>query len=391
MRRLLTAAILLSGALPLSAADPDSNRQPNRFAIVYNHGYASDNLPTDKEQFESLVMSIKDAHFNVILCQYEPWRAEICKKHDVAIFVDLLAPKHHVYKSPDEAKKLCENLKGSDAVYGYHLWSDNISDATLAGRARDVASVQRWDPTHPAYVGTTNMNRVNRVEGMDLFGYYDFHWKRGGHWDHLNKAMAVARGKKIGFLRYDDAVSGLVGKGNANRVGYTFATSVPFGLKGYIYHYAGGVTDKETFALDAVGEDLKKVNARFAAVGDEIMKIGLPSAVYSTPITRSAKNDPVPAAVPGGLKEVPKDHWFRIAGGEVLVGQFADAEKRDVLVLACHNPYESQDVKLELPGGAKTAELFDRAARKWVPLKPDGKTFGFAVEDYGVELVRFTR
>ncbi len=390
MRHLLAASILFAATAPTHA--DDTKRQPKPFAIIYNHGYAGDNLPTDKDEFEALVKSAKSAHFNVILCQYEPWRAEICKKHGMLIFVDLLTPKHHVYKAPDDAKELCESLKDNDVVYGYHLWSDNITDATLAGRTRDVKNVHEWDPNHTAYIGTTNMNRINRVEGMDIFGYYDFHWKRGGHWNHLSKAMATAQAKKIGFLRYDDATSGVVGKGNVNRVGYTFATSVPFGLKGIFYHYAGGVTDKKTFALDALGEDLKKVNTRFAAVGGELMKIGVPSAVFSTPITKNEKNDPVtPAAVPAGLNAIPKDHWFQITSGEVLVGTFADEKKRDVLVFACHNPYESQDVKLFIDAGVKDVEFFDRTAKKWVTLKLGNKTTAFKVEDHGVELVRVTR
>jgi hypothetical protein len=376
-------------AFDRSSPADDKPRQSSAFAIVYNHGYGGDHLPADKGDFEKLVESAKSAHFNVILGQYEPWRADICKKHGLRLFVDLTSPAHHVYKAPDVAKKLCEGLKDNDTVYGYHLWSDNITDATVAGRTRDAKNVREGDPTHPVYIGTTNMNRIGRVEGFDLFGYYDFHWKRGGHWEHLTKAMALAQVRKTGFLRYDDAVSGVVGKGNPNRVGYTFATSVPFGLKGYVYHYAGGIIDKKTFALDAVGEDLKKVNARFAAVGDELMKIGLPTAVFSTAITKAAKNDPVPSAIPGGLKEIPKDHWFGIATGEVLVGQFADPEKRDVLVFANHNPYESQDVKLTFAAKPKAVELFDRATKKWVPLKPEA--VAFKVEDHGVELVRVTR
>ncbi|MFM8272970.1 MAG: hypothetical protein ACKODX_11630 [Gemmata sp.] len=390
--RLALAPLAFLVAAPVLAADaPEAKRQPKRFAIVYNHGYAGDNLPTDKEQFELLVKSARSAHFNVILCQYEPWRAEICKKHDMQIFVDLLVPAHHVYKAPDAARKLCESLRDSDVIYGYHCWSDNITDATFAGRTRDVKSVHEWDPNHAAYVGTTYMNRINRVEGADLFGYYDFHWKRGGHWDHLNKALATAQAKKVGFLRYDDATSGIVGKGNPNRVGYTFATSVPFGLKGVFYHFAGNITDPKSFALTTLGEDLKKVNERFAAVGDELMKIGVPTAVYSTAITKTAKNEPTPAAVPGGLKEVPKDNWFQITSGEGLVGTFADAERRDVLVFANHNPYESQEVKLAFAAAPRSAEVFDRGAKKWVPLKVDGKTAGLKVEDHGVELVRVTR
>lgn len=360
-----------------------------RFAIVYNRGYAGDYLPADEEEFEKLVKAVKAAHFNVILGQYEPWRAAVCKKHEVQLFVDLLAPAHHVYKTPEETKKLLVGLRGDPVIYGYHLWSDNITDATVPGRTRDVKNVHEWDPTHPAYVGTTNMNRVNRVEGYDLFGYYDFHWKRGGHWQHLTKAFATAEGRKLGFLRYDDPAAGLVGKGNPNRVGYTFATSVPFGLKGIIYHHSGDAVDQKTFTLTPLGDDLKKVNERFITVGDEVMKIGVPSAVYSTPVTKTAKNDSVEEQVPEGLTVVPADHWFRITAGEVLVGQFADAEKRDVLVFACHNPYESQRVKLVAE--AKEFEVFNGVSGKWARLRPNGNTVAFEVRDFGVTLVRITR
>jgi hypothetical protein len=47
------------------------------------------------------------------------------------------------------------------------------------------------------------MSRVNRVEDLDLLGYYDFHWKRGGHWAHLSKAWRVAKaGLSHFFSRY---------------------------------------------------------------------------------------------------------------------------------------------------------------------------------------------
>jgi hypothetical protein len=108
-------------------------------------------------------------------------------------------------------------------------------------------------------------------------------------------------------------------------------------------------------------------------------------------VTRNERNEAVAAATPGGLAGVPNDHWFRVARGEVLVGQFSDQRGRDVLAFACHNPYESQDVKLAFAAEPKGVEYFDRAARKWVPLKPDGKAVAFKAEDYGVELVRVSR
>ncbi len=383
---LFTAVIIVSAA---SAQENKEKRHPKRFAIIFNKGYAGDHLPKDPGEFEKLVKTVKDAHFNVILCAYDEKRGAICKKHDVQIFVDLLVGEHHVYKNTDACKKLCEGLRNDPTIYGYHLWSDNIA-GTAAGRTRDVKNVQDWDPTHPAYVGSYNLSKMSGVQGMDLFGYYDFHWTRGGHWKHLNTAFNLTKARQVGFLRYDDAKPGAVGKGNPNRAGYTVATSIPFGLKGYMYHYAGGVVDAH-LQLDALGKDVQKVNAKFASVGAELMKLGHPTAVYSTPITTDAKNQKLPAAaIPGGLPAVPKDAAFEVKAGEVLIGVCQDGAKRDVLILACHNPYQSQEVTLQFKS-AKKAEFYDRAKGVWKALPIVDRQARVVVEDYAAELVRIER
>jgi hypothetical protein len=294
-----------------------------------------------------------------------------------------------VYKGVDACQKLLESLRKSPTIYGYHLWSDNIA-GTAPGRTRDVKNVQAWDPTHPAYVGSYRLSKMSGVQGQDLFGYYDFHWTRGGHWQYLSRAFAIAKDRQVPFLRYDDAKPGIVGKGNPNRAGYTIATSIPFGLKGYMYHYAGGVVDKN-LELDALGKDVQKVNARFAAVGPELMKLSEPSDVFSTPITKDAKNDPLPKpGIPGGIAAIPEKSWFQVTAGEVLIGICKDSAKRDVLIFACHNPYESQNVSLKLTG-AKKAEVFDRAKNEWRDLALADGQGRFTVEDYAVELVRVVR
>ena len=388
---LAICALCFASSLETSAGEDRDRRKPKHFAIIYNMGYAGDRLPSDADQFEKLVKAVKEAHFNVILCAYDPQRAEICKKHDVQIFVDLLVEKHHVYKNVEACKKLCESLRGNPTVYGYHLWSDNIGK-TSEGRSRDVKNVQEWDGTHPAYIGSYRMSKVNSVQGMDAFGYYDFHWARGGHWGHLNQAFGVTKARQVPFLRYDAASPGIVGQGNPNRAGYTIATSIPFGLKGYMYHYAGGVVNPATGQLDALGKDLQKVNEKFATVGAELMKLGHPTAVYSTLITTDEKNRPTPAAaLPGGLAAIPEQSWFKVTAGEVLIGVCRDAAKRDVLILACHNPYQNQDVTLKLQEGAKKVEFFERSKGAWQALPLANGQTRFTVEDYGVALVRVER
>ena len=210
-------------------------RRPKSFAIIFNYGYGSDQFPKDIEAFEKVAQVAKSANFNVLLCKYDSARAQVCKKLGLKIMVDLLVNDHHVYKNVESAKKLCESLRGNEVVFGYHLWSDNIG-STYSGRSRDVRNVQSWDDSHPCYVGSYRMSRVSRVENLDLLGYYDFHWKRGGHWGNLTKASRSATSKNARFFRYCEACPGRIGVGNYNRALYTISTSVAFGLKGYLFH-----------------------------------------------------------------------------------------------------------------------------------------------------------
>lgn len=369
-------AVLAFAATPVMSQHPESDplavqgRLPTRFGIIFNMGYGGDHLPKDVKAFGKLIQGIKRAHFNVVLCEWTPARARICKKHDVEIMVDLLTPPHHIYKNVEGAEALCRRLEKVPGIYAYHLWSDNIGN-TYPGRSRDVKSVRSWDGKHPVYVGSYRMSRVNRVVGLDLLGYYDFHWKRAGHWGNLAKASRVAKGKDARFLRYCAASPGQIGKGNKYRVAYTIATSIPFGLKGFMYHYAGGVVDTKTGKLDTLGEDLRTVHANFAAIGAELMRLGNPEAVFSTPVTRTSKDKPVdgPAAIPSGLAGIPSGHWFQIDEGEVLVGSFGDKSGARTLALASHNAYQPQTVVLRLDSTATTASHFDSKRGKWRPLK----------------------
>ena len=368
-------------------------RRAKTFAIIFNYGYAGDHFPQDKAAFEKVIQSARQADFNVILCKYDPWRAEICKKHGMKIMVDLLASEHHVYKNVDATKKLCESLRRSDVIYGYHLWSDNIGN-TYPGRSRDVKNVQSWDGTHPAYVGSYRMSRVSRVENLDLLGYYDFHWKRGGHWGHLAKASRSAKAKDAGFLRYCDAAPGRIGAGNYNRALYTVSTSIVFGLKGYMFHYGGGVINKTTGQLDALGKDLQKLNAHVAPLGPELLKLRSPTAIYSTPTTKTAKDRPTgqpQPTVPAGFQGVPADLWVQVESGEALFGMFQDRQQRDALVLANHNAYQPQDMKLSFKKPIKSVSLFSRDQGKWQPLKITDGSVSFQIAPAGLQLLRIEK
>jgi len=390
---LLLAALAATGTTKAGdGASEKPRRRPNEFAIIYNMGYAGDYLPSDPDDFEKLILACKKAHYNTVLCKYTDRRAEICRKYGVKIMVDLLVGDHHVYKNLDGARALCRSLRDSDVVYAYHLWSDRVG-GTIAGRNRDINNVHQWDPNHAAYAGDYHARAIGSLENPDIIGYYDFHWKRLGHFRHLHRAWAAARKTKAPFLKYVDAAPGRIGVGNYNRVLYTISTSIAFGLKGYTYHYVGDI-DTNTWQWKAVGEDLDRVNTAVAPLGPELMKIGLPTAVYSTPITRTAKDRPTDSttpSVPPEFKPIPEDHWVEVAKGEAIMGVFRDDEGRDALFLANHNCYQTQTIELKFNVPVKSVSRFDRQRTEWVELDKSDAGTRFDVPPAAGELVRVMR
>jgi len=390
----MSAALVFSSCVVISATtalaqepakDPGHDqRKPKIFAIIFNMGYAGNNLPQDKAEFEKLAIACKEAHYNVLLCKYEDWREEICRKHGLKIMVDLLVGENHVYKNVAGAQALCEKLKGNDIVYAYHLWSDRMP---VQGRNRDIANVHQWDPTHATYVGSYRMGGNHGLVNPDIHGYYDFHWKRGHLWTDLFGAWDVCKKKDCSFLIYMQSDPGLVGRGNYNRLAYTNSVSIAFGLKGMLYHYRHG-TYAGNGQWDGLGQDLAKANGDVAPLGPELMKIGNPTDIYSTPITIDAKNRyPQAAAVPGGFKPVPEDFWAKFEGGEMVVGVFKDDQGRDALVLANHNAYIPQTVKIKLKDAGKMIELFDRETKAWKSLTPTDGVVSFEITPGSFQLV----
>jgi hypothetical protein len=389
---LLTAALTATAAEGAEGNSNKSKRQPTEFAIIFNMGYAGDHLPQDPVEFEKLIVACKAAHFNVVLGKYTDGRAEICRQHDMKIMVDLLVDDHHVYRNPDGARSLCESLRDSDVVYAYHLWSDRVG-GTVAGRNRDINNVHQWDPNHPTYVGDYHGRAIGLLENPDLIGYYDFHWKRLGHFRHLQRAWEAAQKTNAPWLKYADGAPGKIGAGNYNRVLYTITTSLAFGLKGYTYHYAGGI-DTNTWTWQTLGEDLKRVNAEVAPLGPELMKIGIPMAVYSTPITKTAKDRPTGSdtpVVPPEFTPVPEDHWVSVTRGEAIMGVFQDDQGRDVLLLANHNCYQPQSMDMTFNAGIKSVSRFDRKRAEWVDPNRSGAGFRFNIPPAAAELIRVVR
>jgi hypothetical protein len=373
--------------------------RPGRFALVFSFGYGGDLMPKDDAAFDKLLGEIKKAGFNTIHCTYTEKRLDRCRKHDMQMMVDLLADEHHVYKSPEKAKAVCEKLKGDAAVWGYNVWND-VYRKTTPGRIRDLESVRAWDPTHPAYTGTYRTDGMRGLTNPDIFGYYDFHWKRGldQHFPHLLAYHGWAKEKDAWFYSWLAVGSGIPGKGNFNRSLWSANTAIACGQKGILWFLATDLINKDTLAWTETGNDIARVNRTIAPLAAELTQFGNPVAIYSTTVTKTPNNDPLAGdpkeRLPVGLEKnaFPASCWIQPVRGEFLAGQFRHPEKRQAAYayVANHNAYAEQDVALRLMN-LKKASRFDRATGQWETLKAEGDLVAFRLPPAGAELLRFEK
>jgi len=178
---------------------------------------------------------------------------------------------------------------------------------------------------------------------------------------------------------------------NYNLNSYTLNTSIPFGLKVCIW-FIGGPFDKEGnidpkhrfYHLVRIGKERK-------ALYPDLMKIGRPTAVYSTPTVKSESNKDKKKDVPWRLPPFPKEHWLQVRKGEALLGFFKYPSGDDAVYIANHNAYAPQEMTLVLTKKADAkavVELLDRKTGKWRRLESKDAAVSFPLGAAGGELLR---
>ena len=192
----------------------------------------------------------------------------------------------------------------------------------------------------------------------------------GQHLPHLLAYSNWAKERDAWFYTWLSATSGLPGKGNFNRSLYSANTGIACGLKGFFWFLGDDLMNKKTLEWTEGGHDIIKVQAEIAPLRKELAKLGLPTAIYSTPITKTLNNDAVPDTkkdvYPPGLDghAFPKDFWLRPMSGEFMLGVCKDDQKRECVYIANHNAYAEQKVAIKLDRKGSVS-MFHRRDGRW--------------------------
>ncbi|MCE9547699.1 MAG: hypothetical protein K8T25_19690 [Planctomycetia bacterium] len=393
------AGVILS-SVPCHAQTPEELAKqrapkPKEFGNVFSYGYAGDQMPKEPEKFDELLQKMKKLGFNVVHCTYTPERVAACQKNGVQMMVDLLSVEdHHIYRSADKAKAVCEKLRGNPAVWGYNIWNDPIGKM-YAGRVRDINNVRTWDPTHPAYCGDGNGTfHVKNLSNADILGYYDFHWQRGlgKNLANLQTLLGHSRNFNANYYTWLAAGAGSPGDQNVRRTLWSVNSGLACGLKGILWFLATPIIDPKTLAPGPLEPDFIKINAQLMPLSAEIIAIGLPTAVYGSNVTKTLDDQPLPdgktTMTAPGLTAVPADFWAQPTHGDVILGVFKNPAGQDALFVSNYNAYAPQQVTLKLSKLVK-ASMFSRKEGKYLPLEVKDHAISFPLEGGAGELIRF--
>jgi len=156
-----------------------------------------------------------------------------------------------------------------------------------------------------------------------------------------------------------------------------------------IMWFIGGPTGRDARQWDD-NHDLVRIAAQLRHLYRELMRIGLPYAIYSTPVTRTHDDKPLEApAVPRWSKPFPPDFPVQPVLGEAMFGFYHDDDRRAAFYVANHNAYAPQRMALEVgSAGRQVIQRLDRATGEWVELDSSDGRVSFELGPAAGELFR---
>ena len=119
------------------------------------------------------------------------------------------------------------------------------------------------------------------------------------------------------------------------------------------------------------------------------MKIGIPTAIYSTNVTRTHDNQPVdPPTVPRWFTGFPAKYPVQPVRGEAMFGFFQYEDGTDAVFVANHNAYAPQEMAVRFTRDADyRVEMLDRKSGQWKELEVKDDTVTFELGPGGGELL----
>jgi hypothetical protein len=261
------------------------------------------------------------------------------------------------------------------------LWYDGGCGAWLNP---ELERFREWDPTHPTFVGSKYCGGIEELTNAPgVLAWEDLDWHNPGETHHFADMMNMhRRTRELGSLPGRWIVSAGMEKDR-----FTLHQSIAAGLKCVMW-FLGGPWDRQKQEFVST-HHFVPLSLEIAPLYSDLMQIGRPVAVYSTPTTRTPANDPKEAGVPAALDPVPRDWWLQVESGEALLGFYRYPDGREAVYAANHNAFAPQKLTCRFTAAPHPpVERYDSKNRRWIPIPIRDRAFAVKIAPGGGTLLR---
>jgi hypothetical protein len=185
------------------------------------------------------------------------------------------------------------------------------------------------------------------------------------------------------------ATPGKEGDERVSRSLWSANIAMAFGCKTFLWFLGQDIMDKKTLTVKPGANDFAAIHEEIMPLKREIMKIGIPTAVYSTTITRDMYDKPVAGNPPApGMQLFPETFTVKPLSGEFIAGVFDEKPGSVMLFVANYNACARQSVKLKFTSTG-SVHIYDRGESLWWKLQMSEGVVEFPLAPGAGELLRF--
>jgi len=337
--------------------------------------------PKDPKLMNEMAQFIVASGFNS--CEGGVENLDVCRAHGIKV----------VLPSDDATYKLAPKLKDDAAVFGYFV-SDRKKSAAFPGFAATASKWEQVDPNHPTifinYAVWNEFTRFNAEVKPMLLNFYHYHWDSRRYPDRYFIFLTMFR--ELGLKHGIPVMQCVASNDGAPRVRQTIFTSLAYGVQGFqfwppwIFNYAhdgkGNATLKDgKLAPHVTIPYLPDIARDVRTLAPELIRLRSVAVFHA---------DPLP---PSGVK-TKEDYWFRLAGNEVMVGEFEGEAKAKFLMPVNRDAGKAREAVLTFGVEVKGVEVMRRPSGKWesIPLTSTngGRTATLKLEPGDGQLLRIS-
>ncbi len=254
------------------------------------------------------------------------------------------------------------------ALWGYYVFDEPVQQKVTYADILPAATAHRAvDRSHPVYINLNNADDpVAFIETIqpDLpsIDRYQWWYGREDYFPLLQRYRELSLEHDIPLVWWVEANAdenrSNYPEGNQQMLRQSVYTALAYGVKGIQWFGWGEACSWEPkgegrWGLKPAGEDVAAINAELQVLGPTLM--GLESVdVFHTP------------PLPTDALLVPDDHWVQATGGELVLGLFKDAKRRDHILVANRDHESAREAILALKRGGKRVRRLDRHTGDWV-------------------------